>query len=210
MKNVKGIMSLLLLSLMATSCISLNGQIDVKQTMAAKKKSGFLNLKTKEIQIQPDLYKAELQINGNKNYTLKLEGRDTISIPIKSNTNLNMPANGKVVISHNDIGQPFDISGLIATDVTFSGRQDAVESCSWTVTENHCKKVCASSTSCNIECHDEVVTLYGQQEIIFHYKNTYRDLAISFLKVDKGEELASFHGSNTEVEKIIDFQSVCR
>lgn len=210
MKGLKSLMGLLVLSLLSTSCLKLDGQLDVRQAMSAKKKSGFLNLKTKEIKIEPDLYNAELKINGNKSYTLKLEGRDKILIPIKGEKDLNIPNNGQIAISHNDINQPFDLRGDIKTNITHSGGTDTVEDCSWTVTENHCQKICDKPDACRIECKDVQVTLKGRHQVSYHYRTTHRDLSIDFLKADKPEVLATFTGSDTQVDRITDFEGVCR
>lgn len=210
MKGLKSLMGLVVVSLISTSCLSLNGQLDVKQMMSAKKKSGFLNLKTKEIQIQPDLYQAELKINSDKSYTLKLSGRDNILIPIKSSNDLHVPTNGRVAISHNDINQPFDISGNITTDVSESDRTDTVEDCTWTVTENHCQKICDKPDACQIACKDEQVTLHGRHEVSYHFQTIHRDLAMDFLKQDKPEVLASFHGTDTQTDRIDDYVGQCR
>lgn len=210
MKGLKGIMSLMLVSLMVTSCVTLHGQFDVKQVMLAKKKAGFLNLKTSMVEIKPDLYNAELKINSDKNYTLQLNGRDKIIIPIKSSKKFNMPSNGLVSISHSDIDQPFDLSGEIITDITNSDRIDAIEDCTFTVTENHCRKICEQPDACKIECKDERVSINGRHEVSYHYKNTYRELNINFLSVDKSDVLASFHGTDTETERVSDYSGLCR
>lgn len=210
MLSLKGVMGLLVLSLLSTSCLKLNGQIDVRQAMSAKKKSGFLNLKTKEIKIEPDRYSAELKVNGDKSFTLKLEGREKILIPIKSEKDLNLPSSGAVAISHNDINQPFDIRGDIQTDISHSGGTDAVEECSRTVKENHCKKICEKADACKIECADVEVTLKGHRDVSYHYRTTHRDLRIDFLKIEKGEILATFEGTDTQVDRINDYVGECR
>lgn len=209
MQILKNVVGLLAVTVLSASCVTLDGQLDVKQTMSAKKKSGFLNLKTKEIQIQPDLYQAELKANSDKSFTLKLEGREKILIPIKSEKDLNVPSNGRVSISHADINQPFDVAGNIQTDISNTDQQNAIEDCSFTMTENHCKKICASESSCKIECHDEQVTIQGRHEVVFHYQTIHRDLAIDLLKQDKGEVLASFHGTDSETSRINDFEGRC-
>jgi hypothetical protein len=209
MKVLKSVIGLLAVTVLSASCVSLDGQLDVKQMMSAKKKSGFLNLKTKEIQIQPDLYQAELKINSDKSFTLKLEGHDKILIPLKSEKDLNVPSNGRVFISHADINQPFDVSGLIQTDISSTEQQNAIEDCSFTVTENHCKKICESEKSCKIECKDEQVTIQGRHEVVYHYQTIHRDLAMDLLKQDKGEVLASFHGTDSETSRIEDYSGRC-
>lgn len=207
---LKNVACLLVVILLSASCVTLDGRLDVKQAMTAKKKSGFLNLKTKEIQIQPDLYEAHLKVNSDKSFTLKLEGHEKILIPLKSEKSLNIPRNGRVFISHSDINQPFDISGLISTDVTESEIQRAVENCTYTVTENHCRKICENEHSCKIECVDEQVEMHGERNVEFHYQTIHRDLAMELLKQDKSEVLASFHGVDTETNRINDFEGRCR
>lgn len=207
---MKNLMCLLAVTVLSASCVTLEGRLDVKQAMSAKKKSGFLNLKTKEIRIEPDLYEAQLKINSDKSFTLKLEGRDKILIPLKSEKDLNLPSNGRVFISHADINQPFDISGLITTDITNSEINHSIEECTFTVTENHCKKICESEQSCRIECKEESVQMQGHREVDYHFQTIHRDLAMDLLKQDKGEVLASFHGTDVETNRITDYTGVCR
>jgi hypothetical protein len=190
--------------------MKLQGQLDIRQTMAAKIKGGFLNLKTKEIRIEPGFYHADFKINGDKSYTLILSGREIIKIPIKSDSDLNVPTNGTFSISHNDIKQPFDIEGEMRTDISYSPSTTSVEDCSYTLTENHCQKICDQVSACKIECRDESVTFRGRHEVSFHYRTIKRDLTFQFLKADKLETLATFSGGNTEFDRITDYEGVCR
>jgi hypothetical protein len=210
MKGLKSLLCLAAIGVMSASCVTLDGQLDVKQAMSAKKRGGFLNLKLVEVQIQPDLYQAHLKANSDKSYTLKLEGHDTILLPIKSEKSLNIPSSGRIAISHSDINQPFDVQGEISTDITDSATSDIVEECSWTVTENHCKKICDKPDHCDIQCKDEQVTLYGHHEVRYHYQTIDRAVALNLLKQDKPEVLASFHGTDSETNKITEFEGQCR
>lgn len=208
-RALKNMMCLLAVAVFSASCVTLEGRLDVKQAMSAKKKAGFLNLKTKEIRIEPDLYEAKLKVNSDKSFTLKLEGRENILIPLRSEKDLNVPKNGRVFISHADINQPFDVSGFISTDVSETERQRAIEDCSVTVTENHCKKICENEHSCKVECKDEQVQLKGHHLVEFHYQTIHRDLSMDLLKQEKAEVLASFHGTDTETFRVTDFEGRC-
>jgi hypothetical protein len=208
-RALKNMVCLLAVTVFSASCVTLEGRLDVKQAMSAKKKAGFLNLKTKEIRIEPDLYEAKLKVNSDKSFTLKLEGRENILIPLKSEKDLNLPKNGRVFISHTEINQPFDVSGFISTDISNSERQSAIESCTVTVTENHCKKICETEQTCKIECKDEAVQLEGHQYVEFHYRTIHRDLSMDLLKQEKGEVLASFRGTNTDSFRVTDFEESC-
>ncbi len=143
MKNVAG---LLVLSLMAVSCIDLKGSLNVNQVMSAEKKGGFLNLQTKTIQIQPGSYDASLKVNNAKSFTLKFkstkEDESDILIPIKSKKEFSLPSNGPVVILGSDIAQPFDIGGNIQTNVTESNIVKTMESCTFNVKTRRCEQVC--------------------------------------------------------------------
>jgi hypothetical protein len=209
-KSLKSFLSKMLVTVMLTSCVNVGGHLDLKLPMAAKKKSGFLNLKTTEIQIQPDLYNAQLTFLSGKNYTLKLTGRETISIPIKSSSDLHIPTNGPIFISHNNINQPFDLKGFIRTDVSETSRYNDLEDCTVTFTENHCQKICEKPETCSIVCKDEQVTIHGRREVLFHFRTTDRNISFEFQKADKGEALGQFTGQGSETEKINDFVGACR
>lgn len=202
------------MAVIATSCLTLDGNLDVKQPMAAKKKSGFLNLKTSEIRIEPDQYRAELKVLGSSSYNLTLEGKEKIVIALRSDKTLTVPANGEISISHADINQPFDLKGTIATYVSNSEPVEGIRDCNVYVTENHCQKICTTdkekgTTSCDIVCKDEQVAIPGRQNYASHTRTTERQLALDFLKAEKGELLASFHGSDREYDTIEDYSGQC-
>ena len=210
MKKLNGVFGLVCVALMSVSCVNLDGQIDIKQSLPAKVKSGFLHLKTKQIQIAPSLYSASLVAKGDNNFTLRLEGRDTIIVPIKSKSDLNVPSTGAISISHDDIGQPFDLKGRIETDVAESPRVETIQQCSRQVVENHCQKVCDKPDHCNIVCKDVTISIPGRQEISFHDETIHRDIQMNFLQIGSASVLASFQGQNTETSRINDYTGECR
>ncbi len=59
MKRAVLLLGVLLLSV---SCVELGGALHVQESMSVKKKSGFLNLKTKTIKIDPGSYRADITI----------------------------------------------------------------------------------------------------------------------------------------------------
>ena len=210
MKKMLLLVSVLLLS---TSCLTIEGQVRVTEAFTVKKKSGFLNLKTSNVKVEPNLYSGKLTVKSDKNYNFHLEGGSLgkIIIPIKASSDLDIPRDGAFSISSQKIAQPFDLSGVINTDENHYGYTEAIEQCSWNVTEKKCDKVCNKETQkCEIICKDVVITLHGEKEVAFHYRSIRRDLSLEFMRAGSTGVIATFSGTDTQTDKIIDRESQCR
>jgi hypothetical protein len=239
MKNVIG---LLVLAVMTTSCVNISGVLNVSQPLVAKKRGGFLNLQKKTTTIAPGSYSAELKVNTQSSFTLKLqpkkEGDSSVLIPLtkKDNTAFDLPSTGEVSIKGADVSQPFDLKGTIETNITYSDRTGEYQSCTFTRVENHCDKVCtqvvgdlqhpqgpgqqgpgskpgpvpAPRVECHVICANVPVTYNGQQYVESHYRYTTRNLIANIVKENSVDVLATFSGSGSESDKIIDSTSQCR
>ena len=154
MKNLAG---LLALSLMAVSCVNLEGNLTVNQQMSVRTKGGFLNLKNKTIQIAAGNYRADLKVKGEKNFMLKVSSdkKDEINIPIKSKSDFSIPDNGPIAISGNDINQPFDLAGNVTTNISNSDIVKTNEGCTYERTERRCEKVCEPQREDAPRGHDD-------------------------------------------------------
>lgn len=209
---MKKMLMLVGIFMLATSCVEINGRLQVHEAFTVKKKSGFLNRKTKEVNVNPRSYSASLKFVSDKNFTLKLDGGDLddISVPLKAEKDLDVPYNGRFNISHEKIGQPFDISGTINTSWENSGYNEALESCSWTATEKKCEKVCEQSTGrCDVQCRDVTTTFNGKKRVEFHYSYTTRDLNLEIMRANSSGVVATFVGTDTESTKVVDRESAC-
>jgi hypothetical protein len=218
---MKKFITLLGVLLLTTSCLDLNGTLHVQESFNVKKKAGFLNLKTKLIELKPAAYKAELKVNSDKNYTLKLEGGDVgeIKIPIKADKDLNVPWDGKFAISHEQIDQPFDVVGVINTDVSYSEIRSTIENCSWTTTERRCEKICTPERKienrveprkCDVVCNDIQITHNGRKEVDYHYRWTRRDIGLEFMRENSTALVATMQATDTQSDRIVDHESLCR
>lgn len=218
---MKNLINLLLVSAFAVSCINLNGQLNVQQEMNVKKKGGFLNLKTKNISLAPGLYRADLKINSEKSFTLKLrsdkEGENDILIPIKSKNAFNLPTNGAVTIAGKEISQPFDLNGTINTSYSESTMNRTTEDCTLSRTERHCEKVCVAGSEvprpivrCNVVCRDVMVTFPGNRFVEYHFNYTHRNLDVEFKDINTQAQLATFSARGTETNRINDYVGECR
>ena len=142
---MKNILTLAVLSILASSCVNLNGDLVVSEKMTLKKRGGFLNLQRKDVSVETGTYTADLKANSANNFSLELnQGNNKISIPIKSsNSKLNIPQNnGEFSISHADIDQPYDLKGNLVTNVDSTPTQEAIENCTWYTTERICHDEC--------------------------------------------------------------------
>lgn len=219
---MKNLLNLLLVSAFAASCINLNGQLNISQTMTMKKKGGFLNLQTKTINLEPGSYRADLKINNANSFTLKLKSdkadEKDILIPIRSEKAFDLPQNGTVKIAGSEIAQPFDLNGTIKTEYTYSDTTRTYEDCTISRTENHCEKICTTVggdprrpvVRCDVVCHDVVVTFAGRRNVEYHYRYTHRNLEVAFSDLNSKAELATFSANGTESDRINDYYGECR
>ncbi|MBY0413050.1 MAG: hypothetical protein K2Q18_02740, partial [Bdellovibrionales bacterium] len=134
---MKNVMCLLAIAIMTASCVNLNGSLEVNETLAAKRKGGFLNLQLKTVNIEPGVYSSELKFISKSSFNLTLkskkEGEKDIVLPIKSlEENFDIPANGPVSIKGASVSQPFNIDGQIATTYNTSDVTKTNESCTFT------------------------------------------------------------------------------
>lgn len=198
--------------MLATSCVEINGNLQVYESFNVKKKSGFLNNKTKEVRVDPRGYNASIKFISDRKFNLHLDGEtlNNITVPIKAEKKLDIPANGRFYISRDKIDQPFNITGNINTQRETNGYNEEVVSCSWEATERKCEKVCNKETnSCEVICRDVTTTRNGRKSVQFHYSLVHRYLELEIMNEKSSRVVAAFTGTDTEVTKIIDRESSC-
>lgn len=210
---VKKAMMLLGVLLISVSCVELNGSLQVREAFNVKKKSGFLNLKTKIVTVTPGQYRAELTAKTANNLKLVLRGGSLgeINIPLKSDDQLNIPRDGQFYIEGRRIGQPFNVSGVINTEVFQYGHTSTIERCQRELRERRCEKVCNKEEGkCDIVCKDVTITIDGLKDIAYHYKRTERLAQLEFMPENSTSIAATLPVRGMEIDKIIDRESLCR
>ena len=236
--KMKSVASLIVLSMMAVSCINLEGNLSVNQSMSVRTKGGFLNLKNKTIKLEAGNYRADLKVKSEKNFMLKVSSDryDELNIPIKAKKDFSIPDNGPITISGSDINQPFDLAGNVATNVSNSDIIKANESCTYERTERRCEKICTPirnegpvrgqepgrngerhdrdgdgrNENCRIECRDVIITLNGNRYVEYHTRTVEKSLAAKLLSTNSKSELATFSGKDFSSERINDYIGECR
>ncbi len=211
---MKNVIALIGLSLMFTSCVSLDGKLEVKEAIQVKKKGGFLNLKRKLVTLEPGIYTAEVNALGEKNFNLKLTGRDNFKIPLQTKKDIDLPRfDGEFKVAGADLDQPFDVKGNLDTKIDISETREKEESCSYTVTEQRCEKVCVVTNDvrkCDVVCNPEYITKYGYQYVRYHMRTTKRFLDLELLALGSDKVLASFSGDSYETNQINEYVGICR
>lgn len=225
---MKNLFSLLFISALAASCVNLNGQLNVQSSMAIKKRSGFLNLSSKTITLEPGSYSSELKLKSDKNFVLRIRSNkddSEIIVPIKSKHNLNIPGTGAINLTSNEISQPFDLNGSIKTNYSDSPTIRSTESCSVYRVERRCEKICRTTTTpprgsgrndrrqetrCDIVCRDISITYPGIRYVDYHTRFTSRDLSVTLNDVNSRAQLATLKVSGTSSVTINDYMSECR
>lgn len=214
---MKQLMSVLLVSVAATACVNLNGQLDVKQPLNAKIKSGFLHLQTKDTQIQPGIYDVSLSSRSDKKILLKIKPQGTdqkeISIPIKGQEDLDIPSVGEFKLSSGEIGQPFDVVGSLKTEYSESSRERILESCTITRFETHCFDIGNQPSSGQfppqVNCTEVTVSIPGEKVVEYHTAYTSRDATANFINPQTKDVLAELTSSGTESHRVTDFEGPC-
>jgi len=213
---MKRLIILLVAALSLNSCLTLDGNLTVRETLTVKKKSGLFGLGSKKTQVGPGAYRAKFDIVSKDSFVLQLvrDGEKDIRIPLKSDRNLNVPnGNGPIFISNRELNQEYDLAGDVRTDVDEYGYARGRESCTYTTVERHCRPVCTRSENgsqhCEKVCREETITHNGYQEVQYHYRKTFRALELDFLKGGSNARVAHFSGTDTQNEKIYDYKSSC-
>lgn len=210
---MKQIFSVLAIMLIATSCLNPQGNLKVHESFDVKKKGGFLNLGLKNVTLSPKTYHATLKMKTDKKVNLEIEdvnGKD-ITLPIKSDNDMDIPNNGKFAIQHEKIGQPFDVTGVINTEYQSSEIFHGVESCTWTVNQTKCERVCTKEPlRCEQVCKDYSTTYQGHQDVTYHYETKTVNIALDLIRENSTSLVASFNGRDVDSKRVYDFVGTCR
>jgi len=201
---MKRLLFVFFVSLMAVSCVNLKGELNVLQAFDVKTKSGLFN-HDKMIKLESGIYGAELKLVSEKKLKLVLKPADgkEITIPIKSENDLNIPTQGDFTILGSTIDQLFDIEGHIVTTVTTGPQVQTSEAC----TIQYVQPVCTVINHV-YQCHDQTVTYPGRRYVTYHMVYTARDLDLNFVNSEK-LTLAQLGSSGTEAKRVDEYIGPC-
>jgi hypothetical protein len=196
---MKQIFSILVLSLMITSCEKIEGQLNVSTDVKLRNSDGVVtNLKV-------GTYSADIKANTSKKITLRLNNDNDekyiFNIPDGS-----IPTNGNFNYKSDTVGQPVDLSGTVATATSDSARRQSTESCQYQAPV----QVCYPTPNGGMACSVQYRTVYGTRFTTYFDRSTHKDVALSIAAANTTNEVAQFQGQMDWVERIVLNQSQCR
>ncbi len=187
--------------LVLSSCDPFEGLFSVKKDFVV---NSFENQGTVKVRIPAGDQNVKLEfINRNQiQMKLKIDGRTryvTMTIP----QNHNIPTeNGTFKLEARDLNQTFDLTGVVATEVTESELMKGYESCTYQRYEQICNVI-----NNQVTCYDRPVTVNGQQYVEYTNKNTDQQLKVKF--VERTTTLALFDGAKSYSERQYQYKGNC-
>lgn len=173
-----GLLSIFLL----VSCNAINGNFTAQNNISLESQNGVE-------QILAGQYKGKVEFPSKKRMILKLDGNDSeFTFKIPKDTPL--PDNGNVTLSRDQVQQPYDVTGTVATAVTRGNIQENWQSCSY----QRPYTVCRTDSRGNRTCWTEYRTEFGQQYVRYYMETIAKDFTFSLL--DGGVSQGQFIGQD--------------
>ncbi|MBX9766442.1 MAG: hypothetical protein K2X47_04145 [Bdellovibrionales bacterium] len=211
------LITLPLITLGLVACQPLKGPLQVTQPFditTKDKKTVQVPIGTFDTDFKYDDGKREVEIKIKK-----LNGKDQ-TMKFKVPPSVNIPTTGGTFrLEGRDINQDFDLGGRVSYQVTDSETRRDRESCTYTVSERVCetRRVCPDQIPgrprrpCRNEnyCYYVDRTIYGQREIEYYVKTTYRGLDAQFSSPRTNRSLARLSADKTTNEAIRTYVGRC-
>ena len=149
--------------------------------------------------------KAVLIINADKKYKINLETKDGDTLP---------KFYGNISFTSDELKQPWDLKGHVDSKTSYSDDRTDWQGCSYTRNE----RICFRSYNSDRDhyrrgrriCDYELVTIYGERRVEYHYKYTDSTVKLKLLQPGTENLLSKFRGTRHESDKIVTHSGVCR
>ncbi|PIP95934.1 MAG: hypothetical protein COW00_01715 [Bdellovibrio sp. CG12_big_fil_rev_8_21_14_0_65_39_13] len=173
-----GLMSLFLL----IGCNAIDGNFTAHNNITLESQNGIE-------QVLVGQYKAKVEFPSKKRMVLSLNGNDS-EFTFKIPKDTPIPDNGRVALTRDQVGQPYDIVGDVATAVTRGNILENWQSCTY----QRPYTVCRTDARGNRTCWTEYRTEFGQQYVRYYMETVAKDF--SFSLTDGGTSQAQFIGND--------------
>lgn len=202
--------------LMATSCMEINGTLSVKREVTFNQS---------DVLAVGD-YVSQLKINSRDRVTLEVRNgksnqRDLdVDFDIPKGSSIPQD-NGNFFFRADEVGQPYDLSGEVQTDITRSARRFEREQCTYTDYETRCRRVCQNicrtrpdgrrvcRQRCENRCSRVAVTRWGLRDIEFYIRTENKDYFVELLLPNSNRQAAHFDGNYRRSQRIIEYRGQC-
>lgn len=227
MKNIKITFFVLLLFSLLSACKDLEGNLSFFEDIR------LLDHKERARLVPTGNYRAELDYKEKK-HQIKLKIKDAIKNKKDLKLKLNLPktaalptTNGSIDIRASQIGQPFDLKGLLRTHTSYSGHHHGRQACTYQVKERVCEKICEEDVSivsskgkhggvksrhrqrCRKKCNYEYIDYQGTREVQYHYRRKNITLKGDLFKPHSQKKIGYLNVGRKDSSRIYDYQGPC-
>lgn len=196
---MKNLMPLLFAAVLFAGCEKIEGQLNVTKDVKIVTTKGVSRT------VRVGSYSADIKANTKKKITLRLNNdsdeKYEFNIPDGS-----IPSNGSFSYKSNVVGQPVDLTGSVATQVTNGERRQTNESCQYQEAVQQCFPVPQGGVNCQIV----YVTRFGYRWIQYYDRTTVKDVTLSIAAANTNEESAQFVGHAAWADRIVLSETQCR
>lgn len=196
---MKKMISALALSLLFASCENIDGKFQALQDLELKDGN-------RTDIVRAGNYDAVIKLRSKKvKLTLKDDsGSETYNFTLPSNVDLPR-TNGSFKLTSAQVRQPYDVAGNLTTDVTFSERRRARESCEY----REPYTVCYPDGNGRRVCRTEYRTRFGFRDVEF--RNRTQDQRINFNLLARGTSSmrGKFAGREVSTTRVYDYTGPC-
>lgn len=194
---MKIFMPVLFAAFLFAGCEKIEGQLNITKDLKLRNNKGDTHL------LRVGTYSADIKANTSKKITLRLNNDSDEKFVF--NHNGNIPDNGPFSIPSSVSGQPVDLSGTVATQVSETDVREGTQSCTYMEPVTVCMPTPQGPT-----CTVQYRTVYGIQWISYYDRMTTKNVNLSVKAATSVEESADFHGDIAYSDRIVVRESSCR
>lgn len=180
--------------LLFMSCKGIKGEFVVNQPITLKTQSGRFSF-------APANYSAELEVASANKLYLKSAGK-TFRFDLPKETEI-PSENGTFSVAREDLGQPYDLEGLVATKVEIGALIETDIHCTYEIPIHQCRPTRYGG----MHCWTEWVSQPGMSHV--RYSDVTEDKRIELALLEGSEVKASFAGNEVKEYREYEYRGPC-
>lgn len=181
-----------------TSCETLTGDFTSLGDVVLKDSKG------KSVVISEGVYlESKVKLKSKKKLKLIVDGK-TYEFKIPKGARIPTD-NGSIELTSDQVGQAYDVSGNINTEVNHGNVERSREACDW----QEPYSVCTVDSNGRRVCRTEYRRRYGWKDVQFHYDEIDKHLSVSLVLPPSNIESAIFIGNQRYYKKVIEYEGRC-
>ncbi len=180
--------------LLIAGCKDISGTLNVSKAFAVSVKG-----KSKTVEVGP--HDTSLDFRKDKVIAKIKTSDDTLKVEMNFAEGTDIPNNGNFELKGSQSGQPFDVLGAVATQVSETDLQRGRERCQYQSYDQICSPQ---------GCHTVPVMREGQRDITFYDRTTDQQVHLDLTaQSDVHTKFAAFDGRFRSTERIVTREGLC-